>query len=116
MNNRIEKFEDLLVWQKAEIFTVNIYRTFKTLKDYSFRDQIQRAAVSVMNNISEGYERKGNKEYSRFLFIAKSSCGETRSMLHLALKLGYTIEQDYMLLNEQAIEISKMLYGLIKKL
>ena len=116
MNDKIEKFEDLIVWQKASIFSFNIYEIFKFLKDFSFKDQIQRAAVSIMNNIAEGYERKGNREYSRFLFIAKGSCGEVRSMLHLALKLKYISEKDYLLLNKQAIEISKMLYGLIKKL
>ena len=116
VKSKIEKFEDLAVWQKAEILAINIYKTFKTLKDYSFRDQIQSAAVSIMNNIAEGYERRGNKEYSKFLFIAKGSCGETRSMLHLALKLGSISKTDYFALNSQAIEISKMLYGLIKKL
>jgi len=116
MKNKTEKFEDLIVWQKAELLTINIYKNFRSLKDYSFRDQIQRAAVSIMNNIAEGYERRGNKEYSRFLFIAKGSCGEVRSMLHLSLKLNYISEQEYFSLKDQAIEISKMLYGLIKKL
>lgn len=115
-SEKIEKFEDLLVWQKAEILALAVYKIFKTSSDYSFRDQIQRAAVSIMNNIAEGYERKGNKEYSRFLFMAKGSCGEVRSMLHLALKLGYISRENYNSLSQQTIEISKMLYGLIKKL
>ena len=114
--NTTSSFEDLLVWQKAEVLTLLIYPTFSKLKDYSFRDQIQRATVSIMNNIAEGYERKGNKEYCRFLFMAKGSCGEVRSMLHLGLKLQYIDQQEYENLLNKAVEISKMLYGLIKKL
>jgi len=116
MKGKTEKFEDLIVWQKARVFSLAIYKTFKTLRDFSFRDQIQRAAVSIMNNIAEGYERKGCREYGRFLFVAKGSCGEVRSMLHLALGLDYISRQSYLLLSEQATEISRMLYGLIKKL
>lgn len=116
MNNRIEKFEDLLVWQKAEALTILIYDNFKSLKDYSFRDQIERAAVSIMNNIAEGFERMGNKEYCRFLYIAKGSCGEVRSMLHLALKLKYINQEKYVFLCDKTVEVSKMLAGLIRKL
>lgn len=65
----IEKFEDIIAWQKAEELSLCIYTAFRTNKDYSFRDQIQRAAVSVMNNIAEGFERKGNKEFRKFLYI-----------------------------------------------
>jgi len=73
---KIEKFEDILVWQKSQELIILIYGEFRNIKDYAFRDQIQRAAVSIMNNIAEGYERKGNKEFRKFLYIAKGSCGE----------------------------------------
>lgn len=112
----ITNFEDLIAWRKAEELSYLIYKIFKSSRDYSFKDQIQRAVVSVMNNIAEGYERKGNKEYIRFLYIAKGSCGEVRSMLHLALKLDYLDDKIYNKLVEKAIEVSKILYGLIKKL
>ena len=62
-----------------------IYLLFENSKDYSFKDQIQRATVSIMNNIAEGYERRTNNEFKHFLYIAKGSCGEVRSMLALAL-------------------------------
>jgi len=75
---RIERFEDIIAWQKAKELAVKIYRLFETSKDYSFKDQIQRASVSVMNNIAEGFERKTNNEFKQFLFIAKGSCGEVR--------------------------------------
>ncbi len=112
----IEKFEDILAWQKAKSLSLLVYTLFKTNKDYAFRDQIQRASVSIMNNIAEGFERKGNKELSHFLFIAKGSCGELRSMFYLALELHYISEKDFQKLYTESMEISKMLSGFIKTL
>jgi four helix bundle protein len=86
---KIEKFEDILAWQKARILTLKIYFLFKDLKDFAFRDQIFRASVSIMNNVAEGFERKSDKEFIHFLYIAKGSCGEVRSMLYLAIGLNY---------------------------
>jgi len=82
----IEKFENIIAWKKAEELTIVIYSQFKDCRDFSFRDQIQRASVSIMNNIAEGFERRTNKEFINFLYIAKGSGGEVRSMLNLALK------------------------------
>lgn len=78
---KIERFEDIIAWQKAKDLSVLIYKDFDNSKDFSFKDQIQRASVSVMNNVAEGFERKTNNEFKQFLFIAKGSCGEVRSML-----------------------------------
>ncbi|MGW8185531.1 MAG: four helix bundle protein [Candidatus Moraniibacteriota bacterium] len=113
---KIEKFEDIIVWQKSKLLIVDIYKDFKNCKDYAFRDQIQRASVSIMNNIAEGYERMGNKEFAKFLYIAKGSCGEVRSMLHLALDLEYINKQTFDLNLERTLEISRMLSSFIKKL
>ncbi len=113
---KIDKFEDIIGWKKSEALTVEIYKTFNTLKDYGFRDQIQRASVSIMNNIAEGFERRGDKEFKKFLFISKGSCGEVRSMLTLALKLGYLSEEKFQTLYDQSCEISKILSGLITSL
>lgn len=113
---KIEKFEDIIAWQKARKLSLEIYLTFKSNKDFSFRDQIQRAAVSIMNNIAEGYERSSNKEFRNFLFIAKGSCGEVRSMLSLAKDLKYISEDEYVKLENECIQISKILSGLIKTL
>lgn len=112
----IEKFEDVLSWQKARSLSILIYTLFSKNADYAFKDQIQRASVSIMNNIAEGFERKGNKELSHFLFMAKGSSGEVRSMLYLALELRYISEKDFKLLYNKSIEISKMLSGFIKTL
>lgn len=113
---KIEKFEDILVWQKAKNLSLLVYELFKHNKDYGFKDQIQRASVSIMNNVAEGFERKGDKEFSRFLYIAKGSCGEVRSMLYLALELRYISEKDFHKTYNNSVEISKMLSGFIKAL
>ncbi len=112
----IEKFEDILSWQKAKSLSITVYRLFSSNKDYAFKDQIQRASVSIMNNIAEGYERKSNKELKYFLFVAKGSSAEIRSMLYLALSLKYITENDFKRLYSDATEISKMLSGFIKTL
>jgi len=112
----IEKFEDIIAWQKARNLTVDIYQNFTHCRDFSFRDQIQRAAVSVMNNIAEGFERRGDKEFSHFLFIAKGSSGEVRSMLYLGYELGYISKEQTRALYDLSVEISKLLSGLIKSL
>lgn len=112
----IERFEDIIAWQKSKELTVQIYRLFEESKDFSFKDQIQRASVSVMNNIAEGFERRNNKEFKQFLYIAKGSCGEVRSMLIIAHKLKKINTSDYEVLLPLCLEISKMLFGLINKL
>jgi four helix bundle protein len=112
----IKSFEDILAWQEAKNLTIEIYRIFRVCKDYSFRDQIQRASVSIMNNIAEGYERNGNKEFRNFLYIAKGSSAEVRSMLYLALELKYISAKEYKELNNSSLMISRLLSGLIKTL
>jgi four helix bundle protein len=68
---KIERFEDVIAWQKAKELKIRINKLFEHSKDFGFKDQIQRASVSIINNIAEGFERKGNKEFSHFLYIAK---------------------------------------------
>lgn len=113
---KIEKFEDIIAWQKAKSLTLNIHGQFKYCRDFSFRDQIQRAVISIMNNIAEGFERRTNKELKNFLFIAKGSCGEVRSMLYLALQLGYINKNQFKEDYDLSVEISKIISGLIKTL
>ena len=113
---KIEKFEELVCWKKSQIFIIDIYKVFCNLKDYSFKDQIFRASVSISNNIAEGFERLSNKDFKKFLYISKGSCGEVRSMLYLAKELKYITQEDFNFLYNQSIEISKILSGLIKSL
>ena len=113
---RIERFEDAVAWQKAKQLCVEVYKIFKNSKDFGFKDQIQRAAVSVMNNIAEGFERKGNKEFTYFLYVAKGSCGEVRSMLILAKELNKINNEKQKDLITLAEEVSKIISGLIKSI
>jgi four helix bundle protein len=88
------RFEELWVWQQARELVQEIYEDFRSgigSKDFGFRDQIQRAGVSVMNNIAEGLERSTDVEFARFLDVARGSCGEVRSMYYAAEDLGTSI-------------------------
>ncbi len=85
----VKYFEDLTIWKESMQIVTQIYDVFKDCKDFSFKDQIQRAAVSMPSNIAEGFERHSNKEFVQFLFIAKGSCGELRTQLYIAIKLKY---------------------------
>lgn len=113
---KIERFEDILSWQKSKTLAVGIYSLFRNEKDFSFKNQLERASVSVMNNIAEGFERQTNKEFRQFLFIAKGSCGEVRSMLILAKELNKIDEVSFRKLSDLALEISRLISGLIKTL
>lgn len=114
--DKITQFEDILSWKKAKNLTLSIYRQFASCKDYGFKDQIQRASVSIMNNIAEGYERSADKQFSHFLYIAKGSAAEVRSMLYLAISLNYIDQNNFDALTQESLEISRLLSGLIKKL
>lgn len=82
-----DTFENLEVWQEAVELSASVYDGFRTCTDYGFRDQIQRASVSISSNIAEGYERSSNAEFIRFLDIARGSCGEVRSQAHVAARV-----------------------------
>ncbi len=113
---KIEKFEDIMAWQKGRELSLLIYSLLKNSHDFRFRDQMQSAAVSIMNNIAEGFERKGNKEFSRFLYIAKGSCAEVRSMCYLAKDLGVFSEKQFADIHARTAEISRLIGGFIKVL
>jgi four helix bundle protein len=113
---KINRFEEIIAWQKAKILVVNIYNLFSISKDYGFNNQIQRASISIMNNIAEGFERKSNKEFRQFLYIAKGSCGEVRSMLLVGLELHKLSQKDFEIQFKLSEEISKLLSGFIKTL
>jgi four helix bundle protein len=112
----IQKFEDILVWQKAQDFSVAIYSELKNSKDYSFNDQIKRASISISNNIAEGFDRSSNPDFKRFLYFSLASNSEVRSMLYLAIRLDFISEISANKLIENSNEIARMLFGLIKSL
>ena len=116
MNKKVNTFEDLIVWEKAKDLTKIIYTIFNNkFKDYGFKDQIQRCSVSIMNNIAEGFERGSKKDFIRFLYISKGSCGELRSMIYLGSELNYITAEQKNTLISLNIEIGNMLGALIKK-
>lgn len=116
---KIERFEDLEVWQFARELVRDIYRVTRRgelSKDFGFRDQLQRSALSIMSNIAEGFERKSKKEFVHFLYIAKGSCGELRSQMYAALDLNYINNDEFKVAYQRAEKISKSLAGFIKYL
>ncbi len=111
MDNKIEKFEDLKIWQEGVEIAIEIYSLFKAVRDFGFRDQIQRSAISIPSNISEGFDRQSNNEFIRFLKIAKGSCAELRTQILIAIKIGL-IKQE----NEALVERTKNLSAMIQKM
>ena len=113
------KFEEIKAWQIARELVNKIYQlgvAGKFGNDFGFRDQIQRAAVSIMANIAEGFERGTDKEFKQFLFIAKGSCGEVRSLLYIGSDLSYIDKSTFNNLVDLATEISRLIAGFIKYL
>lgn len=109
-------FESLRIWQEARAFVNDVYAMMKNCKDYSFRDQIQRAAVSIMNNIAEGNESGSDPKYVNFLNIAKGSCSEVRSMLYLCEDFGFCTAEKHQELHDKAQSIASGLRNLINYL
>src|SRR5689334_18414499 len=98
----IQRFEDIIAWQKAQELATDVYKVLYELKDRDFKNQICRAAVSISNNIAEGFERNSRPQFNHFLDISLGSCGEVRSMLHLSVKLNYIQKTTAMELIEKA--------------
>ncbi len=113
--HKAEKFEDLIAWQKARDLTREIYlatQKGRFSKDFGLFGQIQRAAVSMMSNIAEGFERYGYGEFHQFLSVAKASCGELRSHLYVAFDIGYLDQGDFQRLLSKAEEVGRIIGGL----
>ena len=113
---KLKDFVEMKVWQDAQNVAAQVYSDFDNCRDFSFTDQIKRAAVSISNNIAEGAERSTSVEFSRFLDIAKGSTGEVRSMYLLAVRLKYIPENIAQERTEASVEISKQLAGFAKYL
>lgn len=115
MAARIERFEELIAWQKARTLSREIYEVTRRgafARDFGLSGQIQRAAVSIMSNIAEGFERGGRGEFHQFLSTAKASCAELRSQLYVALDVGYLDQQKFHFLLKHAEEVARIIGGL----
>ena len=114
--SKVERFEDLKVWQLARELCKDIHQlTLKSSfsKDFRLIGQIKGSTGSIMDNIAEGFERDGNKEFSQFLSISKGSCGEVRSQLYRAIDNEYITQEEFETACEKSLEVSKMLKGFI---
>ena len=116
---KIEKFEDIIAWQKSLELSNLIYSHTSDgafSKDYGLRDQIRRASVSIVSNIAEGFERESNNQFIYFLTISKASAGEIRAQLYIAKNQNYISNEEFILLNSKVIEVSKTISGFISYL
>lgn len=116
---RIQRFEDIEAWQKARELTRAIYAVSdegRFSRDFGLRDQIRRAAVSVMSNIAEGFERHGDTEFKRFLAIAKGSAGEAKAQLYVALDAGLINQAQFDSLYAQAAQAGNLIGGFMRYL
>jgi len=116
---KIERFEDIGAWKKArglvkKIYSITNYLKFS--KDYSLKDQIRRASVSIMSNIAEGFGKKSDKEFAHSLNISHGSSAEVQSLLYISLDLNYILENEFKKLYSEVDEISKMIKGFMKYL
>ena len=105
----------MISWQKARILTKEIYQVTgkgKFSKDFGLSGQIQKASVSIMSNIAEGFERGGRGEFHQFLSIAKGSAAEVRSQLYVALDVGYLEKRDFNKIMKKAEEVGRIVGGL----
>ncbi len=110
MKAKIEKFEDLSIWQEGVNLATEIYKLLKDCRDYGLRDQLQRSAVSIPSNIAEGFDRQSNNEFIRFLKIAKGSCGELRTQLIISKNIELLPNDEIL------IEKTRVLSSMIQRL
>ncbi|AWH84342.1 four helix bundle protein [Flavobacterium album] len=116
---KIEKFEDLKVWQLAREICQDVWYLFETTtlgKDFELRNQMNKSSGSIMDNISEGFERNGNREFIQFLSISKGSCGELRSQLYRALDRKHISEEQFRLVADKTEQENKLLGSFISYL
>ena len=108
--------ENLFIWKESRVFVNAIYRMMATCKDWGFRDQIQRASVSIMNNIAEGSESGSDAKFINFLNIAKGSCSEVKSMLYLCEDFNFCSPEQRVQFQAQLKTISTGIVNLINSL
>lgn len=109
-------FEDLEVWKRSCRLSVDVFRLIDSLKLYALKDQIARSALSVASNIAEGAERESEKDFRRFLYIAKASAGELRTQLYIGQRSGFFEESEVLPLIKESREVASMLKGLANSL
>ncbi len=112
----IEHFEDIEAWKESRVLFREIHSAFNKMKDFSYRDQIQGAALSVMTNIAEGFDRGSNREFIQFLVIARGSTSEVRSLLYAGADVGYIDATTFAQLHERCTRLANLINGFIRYL
>ena len=113
---KYKRFEELEIWKEGMAICKDIYALLKDCKDYGLKDQMQRASVSIPSNIAEGYERKGTKETTHFLYIAKGSCGELRTQMYLAISFQYIGSEKGNEIINRLTKLNVMIYNYIQSI
>ena len=114
---KIKRFEEIKAWQEGRELVKMVYQAVRAnesfSKDFGLKEQIQRASVSVVSNIAEGFGRRSRKEFVQFLFVAKGSIAEVQSQLYVALDQNYITQEVFSVLYDKAEEVAKLLSGFI---
>jgi four helix bundle protein len=111
---QIKRFEDIDSWKEARQLVVDVYHCLERCNDIGFKSQMQRAAVSIMSNIAEGFDRKSNKEFIQFLVISRASSSEVRSLAYAGLDLKYFDREQFEIVYHRCLTVSKLLNGFIR--
>ena len=111
---RIERFEEIESWKEARLLVSDVYKLLGHCRDYGFKDQIQRAAISVMSNIAEGFDRGSNREFVQYLIISRGSASEAKSLVYAGLDVGYLTQDAFEAVMLRCNKISNLLNGFIR--
>lgn len=111
---KIERFEDVDSWKEARLLVSEVYKLLDNCRDYGFKDQIQRATVSVMSNIAEGFDRGSNREFVQYLIVSRGSLSEVKSLTYAALDIGYFDHAAFEAVIARCNKISNILNGFIR--
>ncbi len=111
---RIERFEDVESWKEARLLVRDVYKLLSTCKDFGFKDQMQRAAVSIMSNIAEGFDRGSNREFIQFLVIARGSVSEVKSLAYAGLDIDYVDANAFKTIVDRCTKLINLLNGFIR--
>ena len=112
----VKNFEDLAIWKMSRDIVNQVYSDFRECRDFGFRDQITRAGVSVMNNISEGFWRGSDAEFKQFLYVSRGSAGELKNMYYLAEDQAYIVKEEAKARRDKAQQLINSISSLIKYL
>lgn len=112
----MDAFDKLEIWKRSARLSVSIYRSLAGCREYGFKDQLFRSALSIPSNIAEGYERGTRREYLRYLHIAKGSCGELRTQLYIGIEAGILDKPEAFVFVQEAGALSRMLQALINRI